>query len=177
MVDTNRDNPTEADLAEAVAVRMAHCEAELESHRAHCKAELDYLITNWRAFSILDLVAGGLDNLRRHIEDPTEEGVSWESPFVELQIPAGPEAPPVLTTEPSDEDLSFEKVVETLAFKFLRVREATVLMELTGGAVIVRKDGTEFPVVPPELAEKMKTWPEKKRRRFEENYGLSLIHI
>ena len=127
--------------------------------------------SDWIRGTFFHLVSNAIHNLHRYLEDATDEDISWESPFVELQIPAGPEAPPVLTTEPSDEDLSFEKVVETLAFKFLRVREATVLMELTGGAVIVRKDGTEFPVVPPELAEKMKTWPEKKRRRFEENYG------
>ena len=81
METKTRDNPTEATPEDLTAAALNAALVRL----GELAGNVDENLPNWRAVSLLDLVAGGLDNLRGYIEDPTEEGVSWESPFVELR--------------------------------------------------------------------------------------------
>ena len=120
--------------------------------------------------TVVSLLDEAIRNLRHYLEEATDAAISWESPFVELQIPMEPEVPPM--SAPMDEDLlSMETVTKAAARRLIEVTRRLVIEKLTNGAVIVRRDGTEFPVVPPELAEEMKTWPKRKRQKFEDSYG------
>ena len=79
-----RDNPTEATPEDLTAAALS---AARERTRTVIVGDLTGYknIPNWRAVSLLDLVADGLENLRTYIEDPTDDEVSWTSPFVELR--------------------------------------------------------------------------------------------
>ena len=51
---------------------------------------------NWQEAFLYRLILDALTNLRYYLEEATDDAISWESPFVEVQIPAEPpEAPPM----------------------------------------------------------------------------------
>lgn len=63
------------------ALRAA-CERLGELADAYEKVEPD-----WLSRALLDHIRLGLDNLRRYIDDPAEDRISWDFPFVELTYP------------------------------------------------------------------------------------------
>lgn len=77
--ETTRPPQDEAAVPEAL---RAACERLGEVADAYEKAEPD-----WLGHALLDQVRLGLDNLRRYIDDPDEDRISWDFPFVELTYP------------------------------------------------------------------------------------------
>ena len=125
---------------------------------------------NWQEAFLYRLILAALTNLRYYLEEATDDAISWESPFVEVQIPAEPEAPPM--SDLPDEVLSSpEEATKAAGLRLDAVLLREIIRGLTGNAVTLRKDGVEFSWIPADLQKEMDSWPKKKRERFLETYG------
>ena len=151
METKTRDNPTEATPEDLTAAALNAALVRL----GELAGNVDENLPNWRAVSLLDLVAGGLDNLRGYIEDPTEEGVSWESPFVELRYaqewnfetfePGGNNLG-AISARFTAEDVVDGKVSDEKVLDALQAHARLVLLqELTAGLVEWRERGKSAP--------------------------------
>ena len=151
METKTRDNPTEATPEDLTAAALNAALVRL----GELAGNVDENLPNWRAVSLLDLVAGGLDNLRGYIEDPTEEGVSWESPFVELRYaqewnfetfePGGTNLG-AISARFTAEDVVDGAVPEEKVLDALQAHARLVLLqELTAGLVEWRERGKSAP--------------------------------
>ena len=140
--ETTRPPQDEASVPEAL---RAACERLGEVADAYEKAEPD-----WLGHALLDQVRLGLDNLRRYIDDPDEDRISWDFPFVELTYPVewdfeGRLHPPpggvvfgTFTAEDVvDGKVSEEKVLEVL----YETRQLEALSRLTRRVVEWREAG------------------------------------
>ena len=83
-------NPTPAETPRplqdgAVLVEGTDCEVATLMTKAFTSFKKAH--PDWLAHAFLDHVRHGLLNLRHYIEDPTEEAISWDAPFVELTYP------------------------------------------------------------------------------------------
>lgn len=151
METKTRDNPTEATPEDSTAAALNAALVRL----GELAGNVDENLPNWRAVSLLDLVAGGLDNLRGYIEDPTEEGVSWESPFVELRyaqewnfedFEPGGNALGAISARFTAEDVVDGAVPEEKVLDALQAHARLVLLqELTAGLVEWRERGKSAP--------------------------------
>lgn len=151
METKTRDNPTEATPEDLTAAALNAALVRL----GELAGNVDENLPNWMAVSLLDLVAGGLDNLRRYIEDPTEEGVSWGSPFVELRyaqewnfetFEPGGNALGAISATFTAEDVVDGKVSDEKVLDALQAHARLVLLqELTAGLVEWRERGKSAP--------------------------------
>lgn len=151
METKTRDNPTEATPEDTTAAALNAALVRLEE----LAGNVDENLPNWRAVSLLDLVAGGLDNLRGYIEDPTEEEVSWASPFVELRyaqewnfetFEPGGNALGAISARFTAEDVVDGKVSEEKVLDAVQAHARLVLLqELTAGLVEWRERGKSAP--------------------------------
>ena len=81
MPTSETTQPPQDEDAFSEAIRAA-CERMNEAADAYEKAEPD-----WLGRALLNQVRFGLDNLRHYIDDPDEDRISWDFPFVELTYP------------------------------------------------------------------------------------------
>jgi DNA-binding transcriptional regulator YiaG len=136
--ETTRPPEDEADLPEDIRATIEELVANAEP------------LPEWLGVSLMDHVRLGLFNLRRYIDDPNEDRISWDFPFVELTYPVewdfeGRIHPPpggVVFRKCTAEDLVDGKVPEEKAREVVRERRSIeALSYVTRRVVEWREEG------------------------------------
>lgn len=126
---------------------------------------------HWKEAFVHRLILDALRSLRYYLEEATDDAISWESPFVEVQIPAEPPEAPPMSDLPDEVLESPEKVTKAAGLRLDAMLLRAVIRELTGNAVTLRQGGVEYSWIPSDLQKKLDSWPKRTRERFLETYG------
>jgi len=96
----------------------------------------------WIEITFLQIIKGSIESLRSYIEDPGEEEINWESPFVELQYPVKMDWEDLSPYyfEITEKDIQdFDKTIELITEGFFNIKQAHILRELTNDIALLKK--------------------------------------
>lgn len=132
----------------------------------------------WQPGILISILEWALLSLKRYIEDPTEQEISWDEPFVEIRFPVdctkdgkGDELGEIykVTTGAltSDEVRDDESAKRALSALMVRHLEIVTLQDLTEGLGMITKGEGFIPVIPDHVAEPLMVIEDEAKRHRE----------